>query len=112
MNADQNTQQVSHTMTIPPATDIEALCSFIGQLMNAREITNNLTIKENLLLDHPIPESKEQLTREAITLNQVLAGWKMQWTTVILLDARFTGNSVFLVFQCSGDRTNEFLSFG
>ncbi|UVD32251.1 hypothetical protein [Vibrio phage phiKT1028] len=111
MNNNQHRQIVNHVMSIPPATDIDLLCSFIGKLLSAREINHTLYSLTDKELDHPIPESKQQLLNEAINLNQVLGTLKNQYTTVTLEDAKMTGVSVILVLVCEGNRSNEFISF-
>ncbi|AGB07185.1 hypothetical protein [Vibrio phage VP4B] len=99
-------------MTVPPATNMDDLCAFIGKLVAARGVTHNLYVMSDNELDHPIPESKQQLLAEAIQLSQVLASVCNQYTNVELTEAKFAMNQVILMFTCSGDRTHEYIPIG
>lgn len=99
-----------HTLQVPPATDIEALSNFIGLLLRAHLIPNNIPVVEEMELDHPIPESKQLLMQQAMELNGLLRSLHTRWSEVELIDARYTGPMMTLIFKCRGDRTNEFVS--
>lgn len=107
-----NNRIFTHLMNVPPATDIERLCSFIGKLISARGISHNLYAMTDEELDHPIPESKSALLAEAIQLNQVLASLCNQYSSVELTDAKFGANQVTMMFTCNGDRTHEYIPIG
>lgn len=107
-----NNKFFNHVMAVPPATNMDDLCAFIGKLVSARGVTHNLYVMSDKELDHPIPESKQVLLDGAIQLSQVLAGLCNQYSCVELTDAKFVMNQVTLIFTCSGDRTHEYIPIG
>ncbi|QAU04158.1 hypothetical protein [Vibrio phage 2 TSL-2019] len=105
-----NVNTINHSFNIPPATDIEALMTFVGGLLNAHQVPNGIQTLQTVELDHPIEESKRQLMQEAYRLNELISGLKSQYSSVEVTDAKMAGLTVMIVFKVSGDRSNEFIS--
>ncbi|UPT54030.1 hypothetical protein [Vibrio phage phiKT1019] len=102
----------SHNFTVPPATDIEALMTFIARLLSAHQVPANIQTLGVAELDHPIEASKVLLMQEAYRLNETISSLKSQYSVVTVDDARMAGVQVMITFNCSGDRSNEFISLG
>lgn len=106
----QNSELVTHTLSIPPLTNVEAITSFIGRLLSVREVNHQIPVTTQEI-DHPIPESKTLLLGECMRFSELLGNLRHRWNQIDVVNAQLSGSTIVIVLQCSG-HANEYITLG
>lgn len=92
----------THTVRIPPLTDVRELISQYHSLFSTMGIPVADAFPPSTLgFSHPIPEENEKLKNEFFGTMSMLQGTLMQFKTLAVKNTRVQNTTVTFVFECN-----------
>lgn len=92
-------KSATHTIGVPPLTNIEEMLANYKGLFNALGIPNQIPFEAQSGFSHPIPEENSKLTNDFFVTMMTVKQLTIDKVNVSLVDARVSQQTVTFVFH-------------